>query len=695
MSQGFQYVRQAARFVCAAFLIAIASRVEARIPIPEGGTSIISADPITTANFWAGDNEGQAVGSRQTVSADHPDFDQAIRVSVTNPSGQFWNGAVQFNSTQNVSAGDILFVRVFFRSIENTEETGAGFATVFVQGPAPGFIKYLSREINGFEEWNEFLFPLTVTDSLAAGQLSCQIGFGAGTRPQVFEIGGIEMINYRQTLSIDDLPETLPTYVGREPDAAWRADANARIEAHRKGDFRIRFLDSSNNPIEVETRIAFKKHAYHFGSVIYASRIMGAGSDDAIYREKVLELFNQSGTENDLKWGAWAGEWGSNFNQEQTLAALQWLRDNGLYTRGHVMVWPSKTHLPNLIQEYLPEGDPASAEPVAKQVVLEHIDDIASKTAAYLDEWDVINEPFDNHYLMDAFGDEVMVDWFDRARSNLSGHTLYLNDYGILTSGGRDAAHQQHFEDTIQYLLDQNTPIDGLGMQGHFSASPTAIPTVFNILERFHSKFPDLDIRITEFDLKTTDEELQGDYTRDLLTIAFSHPATVGVQTWGFWAGQHYYPDAALYDVNWREKPNATAWKELIYDTWWNDFQGMSNTQGSFDFRGFHGDYEANFVVDGIEHEIEFQLSSNGPEEIAWNTDFTVPNETILSVAKTGYIHQIEVQTADTESCEVEASFDLIHWTPFLSIENPIPGIHYRKQVVSDQGEASFYRIAP
>ncbi len=534
-------------------------------PDPDGspleqGERVVTSSPATDYNLWEGENDGEPVGRAETVSADHPDFSQAVRVHAENPSGAFYNGQVQYPIRWATEAGDILLIRVSIRSVSTMDETGATFATAFLEGPGPDFTKYAEREITSTGDWQTYDIPLEMSDAEAANELVLKIGFGAGDRPQSFDIGGVEVWYFGTSVSLADLPRTELSYEGRAADADWRSDAAERIDQHRKGDFTLRVLDSEGQPVErAEVAVDMTRHAYHFGSVTVGHILMGEGEDSTTYREKVLELFNQSGPENDLKWAPWAGEWGENFSQETTIAALQWLKDNGFYTRGHVMVWPSKRNLPELMQEYLPEGEPENADPIAKQRVLDHIDDIASATANVLDEWDVLNEPYDNHYLMDAFGDEVMVDWFEQARLNLAHHKLYINDYSILSGGGRDAAHQDHYQQTIQYLIDQNAPIDGIGMQGHFGPSPTAIPRVLEILDRFHAAFPELSIRVTEFDINTTDEALQADYTRDFLTAIFSHPATVGVQKWGFWAGAHWTPDGAMYTEDWREKPNARA----------------------------------------------------------------------------------------------------------------------------------------
>ncbi len=68
--------------------------------------------------------------------------------------------------------------------------------------------------------------------------------------------------------------------------------------------------------------------------------------------------------------------------------------------------------------------------------------------------------------------------------------------------------------------------------------------------------------------MNTDDEALQADYTRDFLILAFSHPAVVGVQVWGFWEKTHWRPRAAMYRADWTEKPNGRAYRSLVLDQW-------------------------------------------------------------------------------------------------------------------------------
>ncbi len=679
-------------FLLLTLSIALGTLGWTKTAVPDGGTSIIPSNPIASS-FWQGDNNGP-VATAQIVSADHPDFDQALQVNVINPAGQFWNGALQISSTNSVSQGDVLFMRVFFRSIESKDESGVGFATVFPQGPAPDYTKYVQREITAGKDWVEYMFPFEITEDRPAGSLSLQIGAGAGSKTQIWEVGGIELLNFGKSLKVADLPITRPTYAGREANASWRAAAAERIEKYRKGDFSIRVMDTNGTPLpEANVSVEFVRHAYHFGSVIVASRLFSQDADNVTYREKFLDLFNQSGPENDFKWAPWAGEWGSAYNSQQTLNAMQWLQDRNIYTRGHVMVWPSKRNLPNLIQSYLPEGNPAGADPAAKQIVLDHIDNVASRSEPVIDEWDVLNEPYDNHYLMDAFGNEVMLDWFHRARANLPKQGLFINDYSILSGGGRDFAHQQHFEDTISYLVSNDAPVTGIGMQGHFSASPTGIELIYSILNRFNTAFPQLDIRVTEFDISTDDEEMQADFTRDFLTIMFSHPATIGVQCWGFWQGAHWRDNAAMYTQDWREKPNAVAWRKITQETWWNDFAGITDANGAYSARGFYGDYLVTVQHGATTQQFPLPLKAGGPSIAEVYLGAQAPKlASDLRVGESDKNPVVVFPDTESGSYYIESSSDLKKWKPLTKIKEVSPEVRYSMPL--PDGGTVFYRLA-
>jgi GH35 family endo-1,4-beta-xylanase len=405
------------------------------------------------------------------------------------------------------------------------------------------------------------------------------------------------------------------TYDGRDANAPWRALALARIEQLRKGDFTIHVTDATGRPIAgAPITVTMQRHAFAFGTALQMARIVQDSPDNRMYRQKVAALFNAGTTENDLKWQPWIGEWGSGYARAQTLAGLRWLANRGFQLRGHNFVWPGwtapTTNLPNAVIAL--RGTTRQGE--IPQMVLDHIADEATATRDVINEWDVQNEPYDNHDLMDVFGPAIQVDWFKAARAALPTGALYLNDYNI-EDQTRNSAHIQLFENTVRYLLQNGAPLTGLGLQSHISAvtsAPIGMPNFLATLDRYAAEFS-LPMRITEFDVNTADTALQADYTRDFLTASFSHPSIAGIQFWGFWQGAHWRPDAALFRTDWSEKPNGAVYRDLVFNQWWTRLTGTTNTQGNYSGRGFYGDYVTAISVNGATIEKTFSISAGAP----------------------------------------------------------------------------------
>ena len=359
----------------------------------------------------------------------------------------------------------------------------------------------------------------------------------------------------------------------------WREAAEARIERIRKAELVVEVRDSQGKPApDVPVRARMTKHSFGWGSAIAGQFLLGEGADSEKYRRAILENFNMAVLENDLKWPQWERD------RDTPLAALKWLHENGITrVRGHTLVWPGWRWLPKDLKDLA--GDPAAL----RQRVLEHIRDEVTATRGLLEDWDVVNEPYTNHDLMDILGREEMAAWYKAAREFDPKPVLFLNDFNILTAGGRDTAHQQHFYETLQFLLDRGAPLGGIGIQGHFR-EVTPPEKMLEILDRF-SEF-NLPIRITEFDFETDDEKLQAEFTRDFLTVCFSHPRVDAVLMWGFWEGRHWRPKGAMLRKDWTPKPNYEVWRELVHTRWRTDAGGATNAAGVYSLRAFRGEYE-------------------------------------------------------------------------------------------------------
>ena len=222
-------------------------------------------------------------------------------------------------------------------------------------------------------------------------------------------------------------------------------------------------------------------------------------------------------------------------------------------------------------------------------------------------EWDVINEPYSNKDIMGVLGNDAMAEWFRLAHEADPGARLFLNDYPIL---GKGNPHLDHFEQTLRFLMDKGAPLQGIGVQCHYGANPPSPYELLAGLDRLGRL--NLPIEATEFDVETTDEELQADYMRDHLLAFFSHPSTIGVIMWGFWEGRHWKPSAALWRKDWSAKPNGQVWQDLILKEWWTNADGKTNRAGAYTARGFFGDYEVTVTAGGKTKSVPVVLGHEG-----------------------------------------------------------------------------------
>lgn len=419
-------------------------------------------------------------------------------------------------------------------------------------------------------------------------------------------------LDYVQANSLDN---PLPAYPGAEPDAPWRAEAATRIDALRKADLQVTVTDALGNPLpNAAVGVHMQKHEFGFGSAIDGNAIADPVDANPTYQQKAAELFNIATVENHLKWQPWAGDWGSGFTHQEGIDTVDWLNQHGIAVRGHVLVWPGTGNLPSYVNDILAGGVTAGEQQVLRDAINDHIDELTGVFDGKLVAWDVVNETRANHDVMDNLpeGYDVMVDWYEHARDGQTGAKLFMNDYGIISSGGdTNSFNQNLYYNTIQNLIDGGAPIDGIGFQGHFSpGSITGPEDLWTIFDRFEQL--GLKMEITEFDLDTTDEQLQADYTRDIMTAVFAHEGFDAFLQWGFWEGNHWRPNAAMFNEDWSIKPNGQAFLDLVFGEWWTDEDVDADALGEALVRAFKGEHEVSAAFGEYSDSVLATLSDGG-----------------------------------------------------------------------------------
>jgi len=369
----------------------------------------------------------------------------------------------------------------------------------------------------------------------------------------------------------------------------WLTEANQRIEQHRKADLTVRVVDSRGTPIpDAEVKLEMKRHTFGFGTAVPASWINDQSANGSMFREKLLENFNQVVFENDLKWPPWLGMWGPSFNWNNTEQALDWLDANNLPTRGHYLSWATWSGVDAW-------GNSENTETLPQRL-LEHITEKVAMVGNRVTEWDVINHPVG--WLNDTYENRIGLNFYNdiinHARNEVpEGVELWINEDNIIAGNGL----ANDYERIIKHLVDTGSAPDGIGFQGHFieewgRVSQTPISQLFGRIDRFAQLIPRL--QVTEFDIDVGgNEALQGQLMNNYLTVMFSHADIEAITMWGFWGGAHWRgEDGALYRQDWTEKPSLTAYQNLVFDQWWTDETGLADTEGEILQRAFKGIYD-------------------------------------------------------------------------------------------------------
>ena len=552
-----------------------------RAQLPNPGT--LMNDPAATR--WSAQGDHERAGF---VASDHTPSGQAFEVAVRGRSANYWDVEALMPMNGAIREGDALLLAYDVRAVEADNEAQSGLVSsgqIHKASPPWDIIVESSAPIG--PDWMTVYGADVADQDYAPGETNVTIQI-AGAR-QTLQFGNAYVLNLGSGIDLSALPALRVDYEGRAPDAAWRAEAADLIETHRKANITVQAVGPDGAPAAgVPVRVRMTEHAFDFGTFV-GHDLMGEGADKARTREVFAESFNYATA--PAYWQDWGWQdAGMRENYLETMAALD---EQGRDWRGHVLIYPAESHVPAPLKAL------ADDEAAFAAWVSDHVRTVANVAAPFgPSAFDVINEPRDGAYTIDRIGMAGVAEAFEIAGQAMPDTTLYVNDYGILSGGGRNDANIAYYHDFVERLLDTGAPLGGIGLQGHFGAQLTDPARIGELLDEFSRH--GLPLQITEFDVDTPDEETQADYTRDVMTVAFSRPAVDAFVVWGFWEGDHWRPNGAMLREDWSEKPNYGVWRDLIFSKWWTDETVTTDEDGTASLRGFKGAYCAS-AADGEE----------------------------------------------------------------------------------------------
>ena len=270
--------------------------------------------------------------------------------------------------------------------------------------------------------------------------------------------------------------------------------------------------------------------------------------------KEVGAQFNMLVAENEMKFDALEPSRG-NFNYGSADKLVNFAQRHQMTVRGHCLAWHSQ--LPSWVSSDGKKNDMHWSREEALQILRTHIENVVTHYKGKVSEWDVVNECLDDDQSIvrtnpDGYKLRQTVwslaigeDFFVYAHRADPEALLYLNDYDVELQG---KAKTIAFRNLAKRLRNSGIPIDGVGLQCHFSLGDVdSVRLADNV-----RSFADLDMKciITELDVgipSVTDENLeeQARCYRVITDIMLNNDNCPNMVIWG------------LKDNNsWRESSN-------------------------------------------------------------------------------------------------------------------------------------------
>lgn len=486
-------------------------------------------------------------------------------------------------NTAPIAKGDTVAFVVAIRGVGL--RVGEGMVTIYAERNTPTWTSLGQWAGPPPREWQRVWVVGEAKEDFAPGTVNLSMHLGGAV--QTVQVGPMAAWNLGKVTNPRTLPVNKLDYDGRDPKAPWRAEAAQRIERIRKGNLTVRVVDSRGRPVpRANVQVRQTRNAFEFGSFCEQPALEQTPNGQK-YREWFKRMFNK-GTA-PMYWA----DWGWLTQKDAYLGICDFLQREKIPIKGHPLIYPGWEFLPTSLRQL--EKDP----PAMRKAMLDHMQEKLDAVRKYnFVSWDVLNELRWLKDLSVVFGgDQIYVDLFKETKRMDPKPTLYLNENTILTNGGNTTLEQDEYERMLRYLIQNGAPVEGIGFQGHFNDHLTPPKRLWEILDRF-AKFR-VPLQITEYDLPIRDLQAQADYTRDFLTAMYAHEAVTGVTIWGFWEGQMWQPQGALIDKDWNLLPNGRVWLDLTERQWMTRSQGVTNTRGQLQVRGFTGSYDVTVTAPG------------------------------------------------------------------------------------------------
>ena len=219
---------------------------------------------------------------------------------------------------------------------------------------------------------------------------------------------------------------------------------------------------------------------------------------DSITSTLISHEFKSMTPENVMKMGPIHPE-PNRYNWEPADAIVDFAQKNDMIMRGHALVWHQQ--YPQWFFKDA-EGNQITKDTLYARMK-KHITDVVSRYKGKIYAWDVVNEAVsdqsDKVYREESpfyqiAGEEYLAKAFEFAHEADPDAKLFYNDYNAVRPEKVERIYT-----LVKKLVDAGVPINGVGIQGHWSLFEPTEQDLRTAIDKYASL--DLDVQITELDV--------------------------------------------------------------------------------------------------------------------------------------------------------------------------------------------------
>ena len=262
---------------------------------------------------------------------------------------------------------------------------------------------------------------------------------------------------------------------------------------------------------QLDSSIGLKGHFKNYflvGASVTANSLKGESA------KLIIKEFNTLTAENAMKPALihpqkdryyWAG----------ADSIVEFAMRNNMKMRGHTLCWHKQTG-----EWFFKNDDGILVDKVELlRRLKDHITNVVGRYKGKVYAWDVVNEAieddvkknFRNSLWYQICGEEYIAKAFEYAHEADPEAKLFYNDYNTEVPSKRDKIFE-----LVKKLKEKGIPIDGVGLQGHWSTKWPSSTELTNTIEKFSQL--GVDIQITEMDISIYDSKENIDESPGILT---------------------------------------------------------------------------------------------------------------------------------------------------------------------------------